>query len=150
MRRALSFFFLLLMATIAQAAVANGRPSKEPVCAHVASIDNWRVKNPRALFVGIRTPDTRGTFIVTFVSECFSRFPNNTLRVEARDACLAAGDSMFFTFPLSESNRPSDTEQRCVVKMVRGTLPPPLEEPTRCVFEPMGPDGGPPLTERCY
>jgi len=148
MKRVLSFCIAFLTGILVQPAVAGSRPLKEATCAHVASIDNWRVRNPRKLMLDVRTQDTRGLFLVTLDRECFPRFPNNTLRVEARGECLAPGDSMFFTFPSSRS-QPSDGETRCVVSMVQGTVPPQPERAQTCTWE-LGPDGKPPYTQRCY
>ena len=148
MKRALSFCFALLIIALAQPAMAADRPSGRPTCVHVPSIHDWRVRAPRKVFVVVGKADTWGLFIVTFVNECFPRFPKNTLRVEARSECLAPGDSMFFTFPPSKSSS-SDTEVRCVVQMVQGTSPSRPDDPPTCTWVP-SPDGRGPMTEDCH
>ncbi len=146
MKRALSFFALLLTFAVVEPAVAADRPS----CAYASSIENWRVRSPRAMFADVRVRDAQGVFIVTFASEGFARWPKNTaLRVEARSECLASGDSMFFTFPPpSASGNSGDSEERCVVRRVERWSPRAVESdwPKKCRFEQL-PNGH--LVEHC-
>lgn len=147
--RALSFLILLLAIAVTQPAVAVDRLLKEPGCADVRSIGYWKVRGPRKLLIDVDAPDTGRSFVVTFTSACFPRFPKKRyLRVEAKSACLAPGDSMFFTFPPPDSSQPSDTEVRCVVETVQGLL---RETRKTCVEERERTfDGGSRLKKKCY